>query len=287
MASNRRSFLYDFGVRSLGAGVALFPLFGVMRLDGQSVLPVAKPTQTVKALVFDTFGTVVDWRTSIIEQGLTEGAAWRGGATVAAKWSTADWAHFADRWRDGYQPMLDKVRRGERPFTKLDILHRMLLDNLLIEFKIEGLTEQEKDHWNRVWHRLKPWPDSVAGLARLKNKYTIAPLSNGNVALLTDMAKNAGLPWDLILSAELARHYKTDREVYLTAADLLNLKPEEVMMCAAHSSDLRAARDVGLRTGFIYRPNERGPGGKADHAQPGEFDVVVDSITELAKSMGA
>jgi len=138
-----------------------------------------------------------------------------------------------------------------------------------------------------VWHRLKPWPDSIAGLTRLKKKYIIAPLSNGNVSLLTDMAKNAGLPWDLILSAELAKHYKPDREAYLTAVDLLGLKPGEVMMAAAHSGDLTAARSFGLRTGFIYRPNERGPGGKADHAKTGEFDIVSKDILDLATQLGA
>ena len=184
-------------------------------------------------------------------------------------------------------PAMEKVRKGQLPWTKLDDLHRMLLEDLLKEFGMTGLSEAEKDHWNRVWHRLKPWPDSVAGLARLKKKYIIAPLSNGNVALLTDMAKNAGLPWDLILSAELAKHYKPDREAYLTAVELLGLKPAEVMMAAAHSPDLNAARSFGLRTGFIHRPNERGPGGKADHAKPGEFDVVSKDIVDLAAQMGA
>jgi 2-haloacid dehalogenase len=173
------------------------------------------------------------------------------------------------------------------PWTNLDHLHRALLEELLQEFHIEGLTEEEKDRWNRVWHRLKPWPDSVAGLARLKKKYTIAPLSNGNVALLADMAKHAGIPWDLILSAELARHYKPDREAYLTAVGLLELKPEEVMMCAAHSADLMAARSFGLRTGFIHRPNEYGPTRKADDAKPGDFDVVSTDILDLASQLRA
>lgn len=232
----------------------------------------------VKALVFDTFGTVVDWRGSII----AEGTAWGKERNL-----TVDWAHFADRWRDGYAPAMEKVRKGQLPWTKLDDLHRMLLEDLLKEFGMTGLSDAEKDHWNRVWHRLKPWPDSVAGLARLKKKYTIAPLSNGNVALLNDMAKNAGLPWDLILSAELAKHYKPDREAYLTAAELLGLSPAEVMMAAAHSGDLNAARSLGLRTGFIHRPNERGPGGRADHAKPGEFDIVSNDIVDLAAQMGA
>jgi 2-haloacid dehalogenase len=232
----------------------------------------------VKALVFDVFGTVVDWRGSIVDEGKT----WERSRNL-----TIDWARFADRWRAGYAPSMDKVRKGELPWTNLDHLHRALLEGLLKEFHIEDLTEQEKDHWNRVWHRLKPWPDSVAGLNRLKKKYTIATLSNGNVALLADMAKNAGLPWDLILSAELARHYKPDREAYLTAVSLLELKPEEVMMCAAHSGDLNAAHSFGLSTGFIFRPNEFGPGGKPDHAKTGDFDVVSADLLDLASKLGA
>jgi len=138
-----------------------------------------------------------------------------------------------------------------------------------------------------VWHRLKPWPDSVPGLKRLKRKFTIAPLSNGNVALLTDMAKNSGLPWDLILSAELAKHYKPDRESYLTAVDLLGLKPGEVMMVAAHFGDLNAARSYGLSTGFIHRPNEYGPTRQADNASPGQFDFVSKDMLDLASQLGA
>src|SRR5436190_5136548 len=218
----------------------------------------AIPSVMPKALVFDTFGTVVDWRGSIIEEGKTWGKT---------KGIEIDWGSFADRWRAGYQPAMDKVRKGQLPWTKLDDLHRMILDELLMEFRMmPALSEDEKDHLNRVWHRLKPWPDSVAGLRRLKRKFTIAPLSNGNVALLTDMAKNAGLPWDLILSAELAKHYKPDREAYITAVDLLGLKPGEVMMVAAHIGDLNAAHSFGLQTGFIYRPKEYGPERQADNA---------------------
>jgi 2-haloacid dehalogenase len=234
--------------------------------------------RAVKALVFDTFGTVVDWRGSIIG----EGNAWG-----ESKGITVDWGRFADRWRAGYAPSMEKVRKGEMPWTNLDHLHRALLEDLLKEFHIDGLSEEEKDHWNRVWHRLKPWPDSVEGLTRLKKKYTIAPLSNGNVALLTDMAKHAGIPWDLILSAELARHYKPDREAYLVAVDLLELKPEEVMMCAAHVGDLRSARSFGLRTGFIHRPDEFGPTRKADDAKLGDFDVVSSGMMDFAMKLGA
>ncbi len=239
--------------------------------------PVRSQAHGVKALVFDTFGTVVDWRGSIIAEGTEWGKA---------KGISIDWARFADRWRAGYAPAMEKVRKGEMPWTKLDALHRMILDSLLKEFEIQGLTEEEKDHWNRVWHRLKPWPDSVAGLARLKKKYTIAPLSNGNVSLLADMAKNVGLPWDLILSAELARHYKPDRESYLTAVELLSLKPEETMMTAAHRGDLQSARSFGLRTGFIHRPKEYGPARQADTAKSGDFDVVAEDMVDLAEKMG-
>jgi 2-haloacid dehalogenase len=238
----------------------------------------AQDSPPVKALVFDTFGTVVNWRGSIIEEGQT----WE-----KTKGITIDWGRFADRWRAGYAPSMEKVRKGEMPWTNLDHLHRALLEDLLQEFHIAGLSEVEKDHLNRVWHRLKPWPDSVAGLTRLKKRYTIAPLSNGNVALLSDMGKHAGLPWDLILSAELARHYKPDREAYLTAVSLLELEPKEVMMCAAHSSDLMAARSFGLRTGFIHRPNEYGPAQKADDARPGDFDVVSTDMLDLASRLGA
>jgi 2-haloacid dehalogenase len=222
---------------------------------------------------------VVDWRGSIIE----EGKAW--GKTKGIE---LDWAGFADRWRSGYAPAMEKVRKGQLPWTKLDDLHRMILEQLLMEFRMmPALSEAEKDHWNRVWHRLKPWPDSVAGLTRLKKKFTIAPLSNGNVSLLADMGKNAGLPWDLILGAEVARHYKPDREAYLTACELLSLKPEEVMMTAAHRSDLEAARSFGLRTGFIHRPNEYGPTRKPDAAKQGDFDVVSSDMVDLAGKMGA
>lgn len=232
---------------------------------------------SVKALVFDTFGTVVDWRGSIIQQGQEFGRA---------KNINVDWAKFAERWRAGYAPSLDKVRKGQMPWTKLDDLHRILLDQLLVEFGITGLSESDKDYLNRVWHRLKGWPDSVSGLTRLKKRFVIAPLSNGNVALLTNMAKYAGLPWDCILSAELAKHYKPDPEVYLSAADLLGLKPAEVMMVAAHAGDLRSAGKVGLRTGFVSRPLEHGLGSKLESYSPEEFDVVVSDFNELASKLG-
>ena len=233
----------------------------------------AASTTGVKALAFDVFGTVVDWRGSIMR----EGAEWG-----RAKGLKVDWGKFADRWRAGYVPSMDKVRRGELPWMKLDALHRLILDGLLTEFHIEGLTEEEKEEWNLVWHRLAPWPDAVPGLTRLYKKFVLATLSNGNVSLLVDMAKAAGLPWDTVLSAELFHHYKPDREVYLGAADLLGCKPGELMMVAAHPGDLEAARSCGLRTAYVPRPLEYGPGGKAEAAMDVQFDVTARDFRELA-----
>jgi 2-haloacid dehalogenase len=234
----------------------------------------------VRALVFDVFGTVVDWRGSVI----AECAAWGQARHLAV-----DWAEFADRWRQGYQPAMDKVRKGEIPWTRLDDLHRMILDDLLCQFKIESLTAEEKVAWSRVWRRLQPWPDSVEGLTRLKKRYLIAPMSNGNIALMANLAKFGGLPWDAILGAELVKHYKPDPETYLSAPYFFDVKPEEVLMCAAHSSDLQAACGQGLRTAFIYRPDEYGESSyrKPDRAKPGEFDFVSTSIVDLARQLGA
>lgn len=234
----------------------------------------------LKALVFDTFGTVVNWRASVIAESTALGRAKNLGV---------NWTEFADDWRIGYRPAMDRVRKGEIPWTRLDDLHRMILEDLLKKYKVQGLTEEEKVNWSHVWRRLKPWPDSVEGLTRLKKKYIIAPLSNGNIALMANLAKFGGLPWDAILGAELAKHYKPDREVYLSAAYYLDLKPEEIMMVAAHRSDLEAARKLGLRTGFIYRPDEFGNGraGMPDKAKPGDFDVVSTSAIDLAQQLGS
>jgi len=232
---------------------------------------------TVKALTFDVFGTVVDWRTSIIrectELGKREGII-------------ADWASFADKWRGGYAPAMDQVRRGEVPWKSIDELHRMVLERLLDEFNITELTEDEKVHLNKAWHRLTPWPDSVEGLLRLKEKYIVATLSNGNISLLVNMAKHSGLPWDCILSSELAKHYKPDKEVYLTAASLLDLEPEQIMMCAAHRDDLEAASALGLKTAYISRPLEFGPEGKTDETQEMPFDIIARDILDLAQKLG-
>jgi len=234
----------------------------------------------VKACVFDTFGTVVDWRSSVV----AEVSGWG-----KAKGLNINWAEFADRWRLAFGPAMDKVRKGDIPWTNLDNLDLMILDDLLKQYKIEGLSEEEKLDWAHVWRRLKPWPDSVQGLTRLKKRYIISPLSNGNVAMMTSLAKFGGLPWDLILGSDLVRHYKPDREMYLSVPFYLDLKPAQVMMCAAHVNDLKAAHSYGLRTGFIYRPNEYGGGaaGVPDTAKPGDFDVVSTSVIDLAEQMSA
>lgn len=245
--------------------------------DGRRGGPGSEPAG-VKALVFDVFGTVVDWRTSVARE-VQELAKQKG--------RTLDGAKFADAWRAGYAPSMNRVRSGDLPWTKLDALHRMTLDRILGEFKFDGLSEAEKMSLNRAWHRLSPWPDSVEGLARLKKKFIIAPLSNGNISLMTDMAKHSGLPWDCILGAELVRHYKPDREVYQSAADILDLQPTEVMMVAAHLGDLRAAKTVGLKTAFVARPLEYGPEGKPDLKADASVDVTATDFNDLARQLRA
>jgi 2-haloacid dehalogenase len=232
---------------------------------------------SVKALTFDVFGTVVDWRGSIIREG---------ARLNEAKGLSVDWAQFADAWRAEYGPSMDRVRRGDLPWTGLDTLHRMSLDTLLVTFGIEGLTEAEKADLNRVWHRLHGWPDSAAGLARLRERFIAATLSNGTVALLVDIARFAGLTWDCILSAELARAYKPDPVVYRTAVALLNCAPHEVMMVAAHASDLRAAQAVGMRAAYVPRPLEWGPDRPPEQYTDDEFDVVATDFLDLARQLG-
>ena len=231
----------------------------------------------VKALTFDVFGTVVDWRSSIIREL---------SALGRSKGIEADWERFADSWRGGYAPAMNMERTGELPWTSIDSLHRMVLDRLLAEFGIEGLPENEKDYLNRAWHRLDPWPDSVEGIERLRKRYIAATLSNGNVSLLVNMAKHAGINWDCILSSELAGHYKPDREVYLTAAGLLGLGPGNVMMVAAHTDDLLAARSFGFKTAFVKRPLEFGPSGRVEDAEGLPFDITAGDFLDLAEKLG-
>lgn len=231
----------------------------------------------VDALVFDVFGTVVDWRGSIVRE-MTRLGRERG--------IRADWEQFADRWRAGYRPAMDAVRAGRLPWTPIDALHRRILETLLPEFWLDDLDEAGREHLNRVWHRLRGWPDAPAGLRRLKRRFVIATLSNGNVALLVDMARHARLPWDCILSAELFARYKPDPEVYLGAARLLGLAPERVMMVAAHKEDLRAAAACGLATAFVRRPLEFGLHARPDLRPERSFDVNAADFAELAERLG-
>jgi 2-haloacid dehalogenase len=232
---------------------------------------------TVQALAFDVFGTVVDWRSSIIREleafGRSHGLQ-------------HDWSAMADNWRSGYAPAMDRVRRGELPWTRIDDLHRMILVDLLTEAGITSISDEDIDHLNRAWHRLDPWPDSVRGLSLLKERFIITTLSNGNVSLLTNMAKRAGLPWDTVISAELFHHYKPDPEAYLGCADLLGVRPEELMLVAAHPSDLRSARDVGLGTAYVARPQEYGPGQKPHRVGDDEFDFTATDFLDLAEQLG-
>jgi 2-haloacid dehalogenase len=236
-----------------------------MRLDG------------IKALTFDTFGTVVDWRTSIINDFRAFGQ--RKGINI-------DWEAFADEWKTFYRPGMEAVRSGKWPWRTVDFIYRTKLDELLPMYGVNGLTEDEKVYLNSVWHRLNPWPDAVAGLTRLKKGYIISPLSNGDVRCLVNMAKHGGLPWDVILCAEIFRHYKPDREVYLGAIELLGCKPHEVMMVAAHNYDLRAARSHGMRTAFVPRPTEYGPHQETDLKAEEDWDVLAKDFRELAARLG-
>ena len=274
---SRREFLRVGAVAAVGAefvGAGRATASGRAQSGGRPSPELA----SVKALVFDTFGTVVDWRTSVTRE--VEELAKRKGLMV-------DGAKFADAWRAGYAPSMNRVRSGDLPWTKLDGLHRMILDKILIDFRVAGLSQTETDALNRAWHRLRPWPDAVGGLTRLKKKFIIAPLSNGNVSLMTDLAKYSGLPWDCILGAELVRHYKPDREVYQSAADILDLELADVMMVAAHLGDLRAAKGVGLRTAFVPRPLEYGPNGKPDLKADSLVDIAAKDFNDLAGQLGA
>ena len=271
--ASRRQFLAS------SAGAMIGTRFGAASsAAGQGNATAGSQVSSVKALVFDVFGTVVDWRTSVARE--VEALAKRKGVAI-------DGAKFADAWRAEYGPSMNRVRKGELPWTKLDRLHRMVLDTILPKFGLTTLSEPETVALNRAWHRLQPWPDAVAGLTRLKKKFTIAPLSNGNIALMTAMAKHSGLPWDCILGAELVRHYKPDPEVYHSAADFLDLARGDVMMVAAHPGDLRAAKEVGLKTAFVARPLEFGPNGKPALKTDFPVDISAKDFNDLAVQLGA
>ena len=233
----------------------------------------------IQALVFDVFGTVVDWR---------GGVARESAAFLDRYAPDVDPTALADAWRRRYSPAMEEVRSGRRPFVRLDVLHRENLEALLLEFGIDpiAIPPSELDALNLAWHRLDPWPDSVPGLTRLKRGFIIAPLSNGNIRLMLDLAKRAGLPWDAILGAEVAQAYKPMPEAYLRTAETLMLQPERICLVAAHNNDLAAARRCGLRTAFIPRPTEHGPGQTSDLGPEEEWDAVATGIEDLASQLG-
>ncbi len=235
-----------------------------------------RPLSHIKALTFDVFGTVVDWRSSIIREGQALGRR---------KNINADWAAVADGWRARYNPAMEQVRSGKRSWIKLDQLHRENLLEVLETEAVSGLSEEEIDDFNRAWHRLDPWPDSVPGLLRLKQAYILATLSNGNVALIVNMAKHSGLPWDAVLGAETARAYKPDAQTYLRSADFLALEPAQIMMVAAHNGDLIQASSLGFHTAFIHRPTEYGPDQATDLEPEGDYDIVSSSLLDLADQL--
>jgi 2-haloacid dehalogenase len=232
---------------------------------------------SVKALIFDVFGTVVDWRTSIARES---------ELVLRPKGYALDWLAFADAWRDEYQPAMEEVRSGKIPFSKLDVLHRRNLEVILPRFKVSGLDEATMVHLNRAWHRLDGWPDSAPGLQRLHRKFLIAPCSNGNISLMCGIARRNDFPWDAILGAEVAGDYKPKPVVYLKSADAFDCAPHECVMVAAHSNDLAAAAAQGLKTAHVARPNEKGSGkGEAGPSVP--VDIAVNGFVELAEKMGA
>ena len=232
----------------------------------------------IRACLFDVFGTVVDWRTSVSRDLAAFGKQ---------KGIAIDWLEFAVEWRKLYQPSMDEVRSGRRPFTILDVLHRESLLKLIERYALGGLSDADIDHMNRAWHRLDPWPDAVAGLSRLKSKFIIAPCSNGNIALMVNLAKRAGLPWDCILGAETARAYKPMPDAYLRSCAQLSLAPAQVLMVAAHNNDLKAAKAQGLNTAFVPRPTEHGPGQTTDlAADEDHVDITAFHFVDLASRLG-
>lgn len=231
----------------------------------------------VKALTFDVFGTVVDYRSSIISEG----------RLLAAKHGfDVDWEEFADAWRAEYRPSMDRAMQGSDSWVNVDSIYRSVLDQLVERYGLYGLTEEETADFSFVWHRLHAWGDSVPGLHRLRQRFILTTLSNGNIRLLVDMARYAQLPWDLVLSAEIARAYKPDPRAYEMAINLLGLQPHEIMMVAAHQYDLLAAHEVGLRTAFVMRPLEYGPDAVPDLTADPCFDVVATDMVDLARQLG-
>jgi 2-haloacid dehalogenase len=230
-----------------------------------------------KALFFDVFGTLVDWRTSIAREA---------ELVLKPLGFSLDWIAFADAWRDEYQPGMEEVRSGRIPFSKLDVLHRRNLERILPRFRISGLSEDVMRELNLAWHRLDAWPDVPPGMARLKRRVMLAPVSNGNISLMVDLARRNNIPWDAILGAETAGDYKPKPRVYLAACEALDLPPGDCMMVASHTSDLLAAAKCGLRTGHIARPDEKGPG-TGEAAPKAPVDIAASSLEDLAGKLGA
>lgn len=235
------------------------------------------PVSDVKALTFDVFGTVVDFRSSIIRHGEELGR--RKGLAV-------DWAAFADEWYGGYRPAMNRINSGEDEWANVGEIYRRRLEEISEKFGLDSLTGEEKTRFNQSWRRLDPWPDSVSGLTRLKKKFILSALSNGDFGMLTEMGKFAGLPWDCILSSEIFRRYKPAPEVYTGAIELLGLKPGEVMMVASHNYDLRAARALGMKTGFFPRPTQYGPNQTEDLEAEEDWDIIADGLEDLSQKMG-
>jgi len=233
-------------------------------------------TPQIKALMFDVFGTVVDWRTSVSADL---------AAFFAPRGVTRDWTRMAVDWRGMYQPAMEAVRRGTRTYVILDDLHRENLDALLAAYDIAGLNAAELDYINRAWHRLHPWPDCVEGLTQLRARFILATASNGNTALMVNLARFGGLPWDAILGAAHTRSYKPMPQTYLGSAEALGLSPSDCMMVAAHNDDLAAARALGFATAFVCRPTEHGPDQTTDLQEESDWDFVCDSMTDLAKAL--
>lgn len=231
--------------------------------------------EPVRALFFDVFGTLVDWRGSIVREVR---------ANLSSLGVAIDWEGFADAWRGQYQPAINEVRSGRLPFSKLDVLHRRNLDVILKDFGLDDLDESTRANLNLAWHRLDAWPDTSPGLARLRTKFWIAPCSNGNISLMVDLARRNGIVWDAILGAEIARDYKPKPVVYLAAAAAFDCEPHETMMVAAHSADLAAAAATGLRTAFIARPDEHGEG-KGERRASVPVDLSAASLTALADQL--
>jgi 2-haloacid dehalogenase len=238
-----------------------------------------RSSEQPQALLFDVFGTCVDWRAGVVRDG--EALGQRLGFTGV------DWGAIADAWRAQYQPKMDEVRSGARPWTTLDVLHREGLDSVLADLGLDDISQADRDELTLAWHRLDPWPDVVAGLERLRTRFIIAPNSNGNIALLVHMARRVGLPWDAILGSEIAQAYKPQPAVYLKSAAALGLAPAEVLMVAAHNNDLAAAAACGLKTAFVPRPREHGTGQTSDLSPKRRFDVVATDFLDLADQLGA